>query len=49
LKDTGLDMVGVKLKAANPDFPDYDADEGMRTLARLRAVLEPGEIRFEEH
>jgi len=36
------------LKATNPDFPDYEADEGMRTLARLRAVLEPDEIRFDE-
>jgi hypothetical protein len=27
------------LKAANPDFPDYDSDETMRTLARLKAVL----------
>jgi len=27
------------LKATNPDYPDYEADEGMRTLARLRSVL----------
>ena len=26
-------------KATNPDHPDYEADEGMRTLARLKAVL----------
>jgi superfamily II DNA or RNA helicase len=36
------------LKAANPDYPDYEADEGMRTLARLKAVLEPDDIRFAE-
>jgi SOS-response transcriptional repressor LexA len=29
------------LKATNPEYPDYEADEGMRTLARLRAVLTP--------
>jgi hypothetical protein len=27
------------LKAANPDYPDYEADEGMQTRARLKAVL----------
>jgi phage repressor protein C with HTH and peptisase S24 domain len=27
------------LKAANPDYPDFEADETMRPLARLRAVL----------
>ncbi|MCF7983609.1 MAG: DEAD/DEAH box helicase family protein [Thiohalocapsa sp.] len=26
------------LKAANPDYPDFEATEDMRTLARLRAV-----------
>jgi len=26
------------LKAANPDYPDFEANEEMRTLARLRAV-----------
>ena len=36
------------LKAANRGFPDYDADERMRTLARLRAVLDLDEIRFDE-
>ncbi len=29
------------LKATNPDYPDYEADDGMRILARLRAVLAP--------
>ncbi len=29
------------LKATNPAYPDYEADESMRTLARLRAVLDP--------
>lgn len=29
------------LKATNPDYPDYEANENMRTLARLRAVLDP--------
>ncbi|HHJ18884.1 MAG TPA: DUF3427 domain-containing protein [Gammaproteobacteria bacterium] len=32
------------LKATNPDYPDYKADESMRTLARLRAVLDPLEL-----
>ncbi|WP_303903439.1 DUF3427 domain-containing protein [Thiohalomonas denitrificans] len=32
------------LKATNPDYPDYTADETMRTLARLRAVLDPLEL-----
>ena len=27
------------LKATNRDYPDYEADEGMQTRARLRAVL----------
>jgi len=26
------------LKAANPDYPDFEANEEMRPLARLRAV-----------
>ena len=34
------------LKATNPDYPDYEADEGMRTLARLKAVLGEDEIGF---
>lgn len=29
------------LKATNPDYPDYEADPGMRPLARLKAVLSP--------
>ena len=32
------------LKAANPDYPDYEVDEGMRTLARLRDVLTAQDI-----
>ncbi len=36
------------LKASNPDYPDYEADESMRTLARLRAVLDPLEISLGE-
>jgi hypothetical protein len=32
------------LKATNPDYPDYEADEGMRTLARLRDVLTAEDI-----
>lgn len=27
------------LRATNPDYPDYEANDGMRTLARLRTVL----------
>jgi hypothetical protein len=34
------------LKATNPDYPDYAADAGMRTLARLKAVLGEDEIGF---
>jgi SOS-response transcriptional repressor LexA len=30
------------LKAANPDYPDFEANEEMRTLARLRAVWDGG-------
>ncbi len=33
-----------RLVASNPDYPDFDADEGMRPLARLRAVLDPLEL-----
>ena len=29
------------LKATNPLYPDYEADESMRTLARLRSVINP--------
>jgi superfamily II DNA or RNA helicase/SOS-response transcriptional repressor LexA len=29
------------LKATNPAYPDYKADDRMRTLARLKAVLDP--------
>ena len=29
------------LKATNSAYPDYEADESMRTLARLRGVLDP--------
>jgi SOS-response transcriptional repressor LexA len=32
------------LNAMNPDYPDYEADEGMQTLARLRAVLGPEDL-----
>lgn len=35
------------LKAANPNYPDYAADEGMRTLARLKAVLAETEVNFD--
>lgn len=29
------------LKANNPSYPDYEADDSFRTLARLRGVLDP--------
>jgi hypothetical protein len=29
------------LKATNPDYPDFEADESMRTLARLIAIVNP--------
>ncbi len=32
------------LKATNPDYEDIAADDSMRTLARLRGVLDPAEI-----
>jgi superfamily II DNA or RNA helicase/SOS-response transcriptional repressor LexA len=32
------------LKATNPDYPDYEADDDMRTLARLRDILDPLEV-----
>lgn len=32
------------LKATNPAYPDYEADEEMRTLARLKGVLDPLEL-----
>lgn len=32
------------LKATNPDYPDLEADETMRTFARLREVLDPVEF-----
>lgn len=35
------------LKAANPDYPDLEAAQDFRTLARLRSVLEPSSIRFD--
>lgn len=34
------------LKATNPDYPDYEADEEMRTVARLKEVLRENEIGF---
>jgi len=34
------------LRATNPEYPDYEADEGMRTLVRLRAVLTADELLF---
>ncbi|WP_100917450.1 DEAD/DEAH box helicase family protein [Candidatus Thiodictyon syntrophicum] len=34
------------LKATNPEYPDYEADESMRTLARLRVVLSPENLTF---
>jgi hypothetical protein len=37
------------LKAADPDYPDYEADEQMRTLARLRAVLEPEDLMIQTY
>ncbi len=36
------------LKAANPDYPDYAADTGMRTLARLKGVLDPDDLQIGE-
>ena len=35
------------LKATNPEYPDYEADDTMRTLARLRAVLGTDDLVFE--
>ncbi len=32
------------LKATNRAYPDYEADEGMQTRARLRAVLRPEDV-----
>jgi SOS-response transcriptional repressor LexA len=32
------------LKATNPAFPDYEADENMRTFARFKEVIRPVEI-----
>ena len=32
------------LKAQNPDYEDLEADESMRTFARLKAVLDPLEL-----
>jgi len=32
------------LKATNPAYPDYEADESMRTRARLREILDPLEL-----
>ncbi len=32
------------LKATNPEYADFDADENMRTLARFKAVLNPLEL-----
>ncbi len=32
------------LKAANPAYPDFEADTDMRTLARLKAVLDSDEV-----
>ncbi len=32
------------LKATNRDYPDYEADDGMQTRARLRAVLRREEL-----
>ena len=29
------------LKASNPDYPDLQSDESMRTLARLKGIIEP--------
>ncbi len=36
------------LKAANPDYPNYEADDEMRTLARLKGVLDPEDIQINE-
>jgi phage repressor protein C with HTH and peptisase S24 domain len=33
------------LKASNSEYPDYDIDENMRTLARLRAVLKTQNVK----
>lgn len=33
-----------RLVATNPDYPDFEADEGMRPLARMQAVLDPLEL-----
>ncbi len=35
------------LKATNPEYPDYEADEGMRTFARLRAVIAADDLVLE--
>jgi phage repressor protein C with HTH and peptisase S24 domain len=32
------------LKANNPDYPDLPAENDMRTLARLKAVINPLEM-----
>ena len=29
------------LKATNPDYPDFTANENMRTLAKLRTIIDP--------
>ncbi|MCK5849848.1 MAG: DUF3427 domain-containing protein, partial [Kiritimatiellae bacterium] len=39
----GLDGQTI-LKASNRSYPDYVADESMKTVARLRAVLDPIEL-----
>ena len=35
--------LGYILKTTDPDYPDYEADESMRTLARLDGVLNPAD------
>jgi len=36
------------LKATNPEYPDYEANEEMRTLARLVTVLNPLEMAIDQ-
>ena len=32
------------LRAANPAYPDFDADDDMRTRAHLKAVIDPKDL-----
>ena len=35
---------GYILRAANPAYPDFEADDTMRTLARLKGIIDPDAI-----